>query len=133
MKKAIVTLIAGLFATAAFAQTPAAPAVHASAAASVPAKVEAAHTKAVVKADAKEAQAVVKADAKEAKAVVAAKTDVASAKAEATTTKAKAHHTAKKPRPRQMPNWRRPPLKRRLRQASNPVHQHPIFIRTITL
>ena len=64
MKKAIVTLIAGLFATAAFAQTPAAPA------AAVPAKVEAAHTKAVVKADAKEAQAVVKADAKEAKAVL---------------------------------------------------------------
>ena len=89
MKKAIVTLIAGLFATAAFAQTPATPA------ASVPAKVEAAHTKAVVKADAKEAQAVVKADAKEAKAVVAAKTDVASAKTEAAATKAKAHHKAK--------------------------------------
>ena len=57
MKKRIfnlsATLIAGLFATAAFAQTPAAPA------ASVPAKVEAAHTKAIVKADAKEAQAVV--------------------------------------------------------------------------
>jgi polyisoprenoid-binding protein YceI len=48
MKKVIATLIAGLFATAAFAQTPAAPAA--------PAKVEAAHTKAVVKADAKEAQ-----------------------------------------------------------------------------
>ena len=33
MKKVIATLIAGLFATAAFAQTPAAPAVHATAAA----------------------------------------------------------------------------------------------------
>ena len=43
MNKLIATLIAGLFATAAFAQTPAAPA------ASVPAKAEAAHTKAVVK------------------------------------------------------------------------------------
>ena len=58
MKKAIVTLIAGLFATAAFAQTPVAPAA--------PAKAEAAHTKAVAKAEAKETKAVVKADAKEA-------------------------------------------------------------------
>ena len=84
------TLIAGLFATAAFAQTPAAPA------ASVPAKAEAAHTKAVAKAEAKETKAVVKADAKEAAVAADAKADVASAKADAKVTKAKAHHKAKK-------------------------------------
>lgn len=90
MKKVIATLIAGLFATAAFAQAPAAPA------ASVPAKAEAAHTKAVVKADAKETTAAVKADAKVAKTEMAASADVASAKADAAATKAKAHHKAKK-------------------------------------
>ncbi len=85
MKKVIATLIAGLFATAAFAQTPAAPA-----------KAEAKHTKEVAKAEAKETKAVVKADAKEAAVAADAKADVASAKADASATKAKAHHKAKK-------------------------------------
>ena len=83
MKKTIATLIAGLFATAAFAQTPA-PAAPATTTAA-PA------TTAAVKADVKEA----KADAKEAKA------DAKEAKVSATHAKAKhskaktRHHVAK--------------------------------------
>ncbi len=109
MKKVIATLIAGLFATAAFAQTPA-----------VPAKAEAKHTKEVAKAEAKETKAVVKADAKEAAVAADAKADVASAKADAAASKAKAHHKAKKPRPRLM----KPRLKRPLRQPSNSPARH---------
>ena len=79
MKKITATLIAGLFATAAFAQTTTAPAP----------------TKAEVKADAKEAKAEVKADAKDAKATVKADTKEAKAavKADAKESKAavKAH------------------------------------------
>jgi hypothetical protein len=73
MNKVIATLIAGLFATAAFAQTPAATAPVA------PTKAEAKHDKTVVKAEAKEAATVAKADAKEAKTV--AKAEVKETKA----------------------------------------------------
>ena len=64
MKNTIAALIATVFATAAFAQTPAAPA---------PAKAEATRTKEVAKAEAKETKAVVKADAKEAAVAADAK------------------------------------------------------------
>ena len=68
MKKIVATLIAGLFASAAFAQTTTATGNTATAA----------PTKAEVKADAKDAKAAAKADTKEAKA--AAKTDAKEAK-----------------------------------------------------
>jgi len=67
MKKITATLIAGLFATAAFAQTTTAPAP----------------TKAEVKADAKEAKADLKADTKDAKATLKADTKDAKAAAKA--------------------------------------------------
>ena len=67
MKKITATLIAGLFATAAFAQTTTAPAP----------------TKAEVKADAKEAKADLKADTKDARETLKADTKDAKAAAQA--------------------------------------------------
>jgi hypothetical protein len=74
MKKITATLIAGLFATAAFAQTT---------------TTAPAPTKAEVKADAKEAKAEVKADAKDAKATLKADTKEAKAAVKADTKEAK--------------------------------------------
>jgi hypothetical protein len=88
MNKVIATLIAGLFASAAFAQTPAP-----TAAAGVGAKIEAKQDKAVAKAEAKDDKTAVKAEAKESKQVAKAeakeaKADVKFAKADAKESKA---------------------------------------------
>jgi hypothetical protein len=93
MSKIVATLIAGLFATSAFAaqSTATAPAstTHA-------AKVDAKADKDMAKADAKEAKAAAKADAKVEKKEAEANSDVAVAKADANKSKAKAHKKAAK-------------------------------------
>ena len=83
MTKTIATLIAGLFATAAFAQTPAPAATTTHAATPAAVKAEA---KADAKVDATDAKQAVNADVKEAKA------DAKAAKADATEAKASAKH-----------------------------------------
>lgn len=68
MKKVTATLIAGLFATAAFAQTPAAPASAVAQADGKDAKTAVLVDSKEVKADAKEAKDAAKAESKDAKA-----------------------------------------------------------------